>query len=109
DRYRHAGGAFTCSFESSRRLFRRRRQCRWVVSIDVSVIVCAHDEARWEELKSALDSLEQQSLRPHEVIVVVDHNDALLHRVRESLEVVAIANTQTRGLGGARNSGVAAS
>jgi glycosyltransferase involved in cell wall biosynthesis len=79
------------------------------VSSDVSVIVCAHDEARWEELKGALGSLEQQSLKPREVIVVVDHNDALLRRIRASLDVAAIENTKTPGLGGARNSGVAAS
>jgi len=79
------------------------------VSSDISVIICAHDEARWQELKGALGSLERQSLTPHEVIVVVDHNDALLRRVRGSLGVAAIENTQTPGLGGARNSGLAAS
>jgi glucosyl-dolichyl phosphate glucuronosyltransferase len=78
------------------------------MSTDISVVVCAHDEARWDELGRALGSLEAQSLKPHEVIVVVDHNDALLRRVRAELGVLAIENTQIRGLGGARNSGLAA-
>jgi glycosyltransferase involved in cell wall biosynthesis len=79
------------------------------VSTDFSVVVCAHDEARWEELNSALRSVAEQTLEPHQVIVVVDRNEVLLRRIRESLDVVAIPNTQTPGLGGARNSGVAAS
>jgi len=74
----------------------------------ISVVVCAHDERRWSQLCAALRSLELQSTPAHEVVVVVDHNDALLARVRAELPVRAVANTLARGLGGARNSGVAA-
>jgi GT2 family glycosyltransferase len=77
-------------------------------TLAISVVVCAHDERRWNELQAAVRSLELQTLPPHEVIVVVDHNDALLERVRAELAVKAIANTEARGLGGARNSGVQA-
>jgi GT2 family glycosyltransferase len=75
----------------------------------VSVVVCAHDERRWESLADAVASLESQSTRPHEIIVVVDHNDSLLARARASLPgVTAVPNDEARGLGGARNSGIAA-
>jgi glycosyltransferase involved in cell wall biosynthesis len=75
------------------------------MSTDISVVVCAHDAARWDEIRAALTSLEQQTLRPAEVIVVVDHNPALLDRVRRELDVRAVENSQARGLGGARNTG----
>lgn len=76
----------------------------------ISVVVCAHDEARWHELEATVRSLHRQTLRPHEVVVVVDHNDRLLDRAWAGLPgAVVIENTGARGLGGARNSGVAAS
>jgi glucosyl-dolichyl phosphate glucuronosyltransferase len=75
----------------------------------MSVVVCAHDEARWPQLEAAVRSLHEQTLRPHEVVVVVDHNDQLLGRARARLPgAVVIENTGARGLGGARNSGVTA-
>jgi glycosyltransferase involved in cell wall biosynthesis len=74
----------------------------------VSAVVCAHDELRWDDISRAVSSLDEQVLRPQEVIVVVDYNERLLKRIRNELPVNAIANTGTRGLGGARNSGVAA-
>lgn len=79
------------------------------MSETISVVVCAHDDGRWRELRAALASLDRQTCAPHETVVVVDHNDALLERIGSELAVRAVANTQTRGLGGARNSGVAAS
>lgn len=75
----------------------------------ISVVVCAHDSGRWNELRDALHSLSRQTLEPDEVIVVVDHNNDLLGRVRAELDVLAVENSQTPGLGGARNSGFAAS
>src|SRR5271165_226014 len=74
----------------------------------VSVVVCAHDERRWDDICRALSSLDDQTVRPHEVIVVVDNNERLLERIRNELPVNAFPNTGTPGLGGARNSGVAA-
>ena len=75
---------------------------------DVSVVVCAHDESRWNEIRAALDSLAAQTVKPREVIVVVDHNPKLLERIRAELGARAIENTEAPGLGGARNTGVAA-
>lgn len=74
---------------------------------DVSVIVCAYTEERWDDLTAAVGSLRAQFGPPLEIIVVADHNDALLARVRAELpNVVAVSNEQERGLSGARNSGV---
>src|SRR5436190_23677577 len=80
------------------------------MNADISVVVCAHDERRWDELGAALRSLESQSLLAREVIVVVDHNPSLLERARHELsDVTVVDNAEERGLGGARNAGVKAS
>jgi glycosyltransferase involved in cell wall biosynthesis len=75
---------------------------------DVSVVICAYTEERWGDLVAAIASVEAQRAPALETIVVVDHNDRLLGRVREQIPyVVAVANTEGPGLSGARNSGVA--
>ncbi|MDD5370311.1 MAG: glycosyltransferase family 2 protein [Anaerolineaceae bacterium] len=75
--------------------------------IDVSVIVCAYTEDRWNDLVAAVDSLQKQSVPPGEIIVVVDHNPALLARVCGELGgITGIENQEQRGLSGARNSGI---
>jgi glycosyltransferase involved in cell wall biosynthesis len=76
---------------------------------DISVLICAYAEERWNAFVEAIDSLQRQILRPCEIIVVIDHNQSLLKRVREHIPgVTVVENTETRGLSGARNSGVAA-
>jgi glucosyl-dolichyl phosphate glucuronosyltransferase len=75
---------------------------------DVSVVICAYTEARWDDLCAAVESVLDQTVPPLEIVVVVDHNDALLARARANLGVKVIANREARGLSGARNSGVAA-
>ncbi len=58
-------------------------------------------------LVEAIDSVRRQSPSPSEIVVVVDHNEALLERLRGACpDVVAVANAQRRGLSGARNTGV---
>jgi len=74
----------------------------------ISVIICAYDEERWDCLLRAIDSVAQQTVPAHEIIVVIDHNPKLLERVREAVpEVIAVENRQARGLSGGRNTGVA--
>lgn len=76
--------------------------------LDISVVICAWTEDRWDDLVAAVRSVARQYLEPREVIVVVDHHPALLRRVRDALPcVVAIENTRAPGAAGARNSGVA--
>ena len=76
-------------------------------AVSVSVVICAYTEARWDDLVAAVRSVQLQDPTP-EVIVVIDHNDALFDRVRiEILGIKVIVNTGRRGLSGARNAGVA--
>lgn len=74
---------------------------------DTSVVVCTYDEGRWQDLAACLGSLKEQTRRPLETIVVADHNPALLERAREAFRGArVIANGHSRGLAGARNSGI---
>lgn len=76
---------------------------------DISAVVCTYTQERWEDLVSAISSLKRQQCRLREIIVVVDHNDVLLQRVRSNISgVLAIANEGPKGLSGARNTGAAA-
>src|SRR5258708_37777636 len=77
-------------------------------SLDVSVVICAYTEERWDELVATVESLQQQTLPPREVILVIDNNTCLLERARASLpDVILIENSEPQGLSGARNSGIA--
>src|SRR5438552_953022 len=77
-------------------------------TLDVSVIICAYTEARWHDLVAAVESLHRQSPSAREIIVVIDHNQRLLERVRVHLSgIVVIENSEPQGLSGARNSGIA--
>ncbi len=74
----------------------------------VSVVICAYTEDRWQDLLEAVASVQQQTVTPHQIIVVIDHNPALLARAREALDgVIVTENVESRGLSGARNSGIA--
>jgi glycosyltransferase involved in cell wall biosynthesis len=74
---------------------------------DVSVVICAYTEQRWDELLAAVRSVQGQSLAAREIIVVIDNNPALLVRVREALpDVIAEENSAGRGAGQARNRAV---
>ena len=76
--------------------------------LDVSVIICTYTEERWCDLVAAVESIQQQSTPPREIIVVVDHNTRLLERVRVCIpDVIVIENSEPQGLSGARNSGIA--
>ncbi|MFL5657742.1 MAG: glycosyltransferase family 2 protein [Ktedonobacteraceae bacterium] len=75
---------------------------------NISVIICAYTEDRWDDLVAAVRSVKEQTLPPDEIIVVIDHNPELLKRVRDNVQdVVVVENLETRGLRGARNSGIA--
>lgn len=76
--------------------------------LDVSVIICAFTEDRWDALAAAVESLWRQTIPPREIILVIDHNASLLERVRVQMsDSICIENSEPRGLSGARNSGIA--
>ncbi|MFB6901225.1 glycosyltransferase family 2 protein [Streptomyces hydrogenans] len=80
-----------------------------------SVVICVYTEDRWGDILAAVDSVRKQSLPPLETLLVVDHNDRLLHRLteeyadeRDRAEVRVLANAGPRGLSSGRNTGIAA-
>lgn len=76
--------------------------------INISVIVCAYTEERWDNMLAMVESLHRQTLLPMEVILVIDHNAALFERSRRTfVDEIVIENHKVRGLSGARNSGLA--
>lgn len=78
--------------------------------LSASILICCHDEGRFAALGEAIGSVQAQLGPADEVVVVVDHNPALMARVADAFPGVrAIPNTEPRGLSGARNTGVAAS
>ena len=78
------------------------------MALDISVVICAYSEKRWNDLQAAVESIRQQTQLPGEIILVIDHNPGLLTQVREHIPGVVVAeNTEARGLSGARNSGIA--
>ncbi|MBV9195541.1 MAG: glycosyltransferase family 2 protein [Solirubrobacterales bacterium] len=73
----------------------------------ISVVTCAYTEQRWDALVDAVASAHAQDPPPHEVVVVIDHNDDLLGRARRELpRARVVANEESRGLSGARNTGI---
>jgi cellulose synthase/poly-beta-1,6-N-acetylglucosamine synthase-like glycosyltransferase len=72
----------------------------------VSVVIPCHSEKRWPLLVQAVASVQSQSPRPAEVVVVVDYNADLLARARRDLTgVTVLANRFARGVSGNRNTG----
>src|SRR3954447_18435493 len=75
--------------------------------VPVSVVIAAHTERRWTLLTAAVNSALAQQPAPAKVVVVVDHNEPLLARVRAELpHGTVVCNRYERGASGARNSGV---
>lgn len=75
----------------------------------ISVIIRTYTEARWDYLVSSVTSVQQQSLPPLEIVLVVDHNQALLERVRARFpDTTIVENHEPQGSSGAWNSGIAA-
>lgn len=74
---------------------------------DISVVICAYTEARWDDTLAAVESVRRQNYPPVETIVVVDHNPALYERLRESLpDITVTENREGPGLSGGKNTGV---
>ena len=77
--------------------------------LDVSVIICAYTERRWEQTQAAVKSVMAQRPRPAQVILVVDHNGDLAAKARRALpEATVIESDGSPGLSGARNTGLKA-
>jgi glycosyltransferase involved in cell wall biosynthesis len=70
-------------------------------------VLCGHTVDRWEAIRSALASVERQTVAACEIVFVADHNDDLYRKVKRDLpHLRVLANQGPRGAGGARNVGV---
>ncbi|NLT42738.1 MAG: glycosyltransferase family 2 protein [Anaerolineae bacterium] len=77
-------------------------------SMDMSVVICAYTDERWQDLVTAVASVQRQTVPARQIILVVDHNPALLDHCRSAFPGVTIVeNGEQRGISGARNTGVA--
>ena len=52
--------------------------------LTVSVVICAYTERRWDMLKSAVESVLEQSYPAAELIVCIDHNLELAELCRKN-------------------------
>ncbi|MBN2099413.1 MAG: glycosyltransferase family 2 protein [Dehalococcoidia bacterium] len=77
----------------------------------VSVIICAYTEERLKDIHEAVDSVLAQTLKPHQLILAIDRNEDLFHRLRIELpsEICVVLNTGTPGLSNTRNTGIQSS
>lgn len=73
--------------------------------VRATAVVCAYTERRFDDLAAALASLDAQTRRPDDVLLVVDHNPALARRARAQFppSVAVVENAHRQGLSGARN------
>ena len=77
--------------------------------LQVSVVVCAYTERRWEQTRAAVESVLSQHPEPVQILLVIDHNAELAARAhRELAEITVLESDGTPGLSGARNTGLRA-
>ncbi|GAB2515583.1 glycosyltransferase [Nocardia heshunensis] len=75
----------------------------------VDVVICAYTERRWQDLVDAVASVRRQTYPVRRLVVVIDHCPGLLERARYELPgTTVVPNRETKGLSGARNTGIAA-
>lgn len=73
----------------------------------ITVVLATFSEQRWPHLQLAVRSLLAQTRPPDQIVVVVDHNPALLAQVQSAFpEVHVTANNGPTGLAAARNIGL---
>ena len=77
--------------------------------LEVSVVICAYTEERWEQTRAAVKSVLDQHPGPAQVLLVVDHNPDLAARAGRELDGVPVLESDgAPGLSGARNAGLLA-
>jgi len=72
----------------------------------VSVIVSTYSVERFSDVIRCLNSIEEQTLKPHEVLLVLDPVDSLVKFYRENVKNARIVVSDSFGLSAARNKGI---
>jgi glucosyl-dolichyl phosphate glucuronosyltransferase len=79
-------------------------------SADVSVVICAYTEDRWDRLCESVDSIVGQTVVPRELFLSIDHNPDLFERCRRTwgrggpgVPVRVVENRYQGRLGSARS------
>ena len=81
----------------------------WRPPVTVTVVVCVWTPERWDDMAAAFASLAAQTVPPVQTLVVVDHDDDLLARLRSTYpDLTVLPSTFAKGLAGARNTGIGA-
>jgi glycosyltransferase involved in cell wall biosynthesis len=77
------------------------------------VVICSYTQQRWPSLLAAAGSILPQLRAADELLIVIDHNDALFHQAVEHFaatsKVRVVRNFAEPGLSGARNTAIAES
>jgi glycosyltransferase involved in cell wall biosynthesis/GT2 family glycosyltransferase len=77
------------------------------VAPPVSVVICAYTLERIDRIAAAIESLQHQSVPPHEIVLVIDHSPELEAECRRRWpQVNVLPNREQQGLSGARNTGL---
>ena len=76
----------------------------------ISVVICAYTMERFKDTCEAVQSLREQTVKPYEIIVAIDHNDELYGKLRETLppDVIIVKNEGSPGVSVTRNIGILA-
>jgi glycosyltransferase involved in cell wall biosynthesis len=76
----------------------------------VSVVICAYTNKRLKDIHRAVESVLTQTVKAHEVVIAVDHNEELFHTLREELPptVKVVLSKGAPGLSETRNTGIRA-
>ena len=81
----------------------------WRAKLDrVSVVICTHSKQRGVEALLCVQSVRKQTLKPYEIILVLDNPDKnlrMFHASRIPSDVTMISS-EGHGLGNARNTGI---
>jgi GT2 family glycosyltransferase len=75
-------------------------------SVGAAVVIACFSDRRWVQLSAAVGSVLEQTVRPQDIVLVVDHNDGLKRRAQARWpELRVLENRFPRGASGARNTG----
>lgn len=73
----------------------------------VAVVVAAYTAERWPQLRQVMAALQTQTRRPDEIVLVIDGAPSLHEAACAAFGGVrVVSNTRSRGVSGARNTGI---